>query len=76
MAQALTEVGVSGLAIMDFDAKQGKAAAKELRSQTGVDVRFYRLDVTNETAVEEAVADVAAHFGRIDTLISSAGVAK
>jgi NAD(P)-dependent dehydrogenase (short-subunit alcohol dehydrogenase family) len=31
------------------------------------------LDVTNETAITQAVADAEAHFGRIDVLVNNAG---
>lgn len=76
MAQALAEVGIQGIAIMDVDQKLGDHAAKELSSQTGVDVRFYQVDVRDEVAISNAVEDVVHHFGKIDVLVNSAGIAE
>lgn len=76
MTQALAEVGVSGIAIMDVNRELGDHAAQELSGQTGVDVRFYEVDVRDEQAISNAVEDVVNHFGKIDVLISSAGIAE
>jgi NAD(P)-dependent dehydrogenase (short-subunit alcohol dehydrogenase family) len=50
------------------DPQAGAAAADELGG------RFVRIDVTDEKSVEEAVADVEAHEGRVDVLINNAGI--
>lgn len=76
MAQALSEVGIRGIAIMDVQQELGDRSAKELSEQTGVDVRFYKVDVRDEKAVQEAVQDVHEHYGQIDILISAAGIAE
>lgn len=76
MTQALAEVGVEGIAILDVQQELGDQAARELAEQTGVDVRFYKVDVRDENAIQNAVADVVNHFGKIDVLISSAGIAE
>ena len=76
MAQALAEVDVSGIAIMDIQEELGDQAAAELASQTGIDVRFYQVDVRDEHAIADAVDDIVGHFGKIDVLISSAGIAE
>lgn len=76
MAQALAEAGVQGIAIMDVQKELGDHAAEELSSQTGVDVRFYQVDVRDGFAIANAVEDVVNHFGKIDILISSAGIAE
>lgn len=76
MAQALAEVGVKGIAIMDVNQKLGDQAAAELSHQTGVDVRFYKVDVRDETAIANAVEDIVEHYGGIDVLVSSAGIAE
>ncbi|KAK5005767.1 hypothetical protein LTR28_007306 [Elasticomyces elasticus] len=75
MAQALTEVGISGVAILDVQQELGDKAARELSEQTGVDVRFYRVDVRDGNGVREAIQDVVDHYGRIDVLINAAGIA-
>ena len=76
MAQGLTEAGIAGLAVVDANQELGEKAVEELSAGTGADVRFYKLDVTDDRAVLDAVADIVQHFGRIDTLISSAGIAE
>lgn len=76
MAQALAEVGIAGIAIMDVQQELGERSARALSEQTGVDVRFYKVDVRDGHAVHQAVQDVADHYGRIDILISAAGIAE
>lgn len=76
MAQALTEVGVRGIAIMDVQQELGDKAARELSEQTGVDVRFYKVDVRDGHAISQTVQDVVDHYGQLDILISAAGIAE
>lgn len=76
MAQALAEVGIQGIAIMDVQQELGDKAARELSEQTGIDVRFYRVDVRDGQAMSETVQDVVDHFGRLDILINAAGIAE
>jgi len=76
MAQALSEVGVKGIAIFDVQQELGEKSAQQLSAQTGVDVRFYKVDVRDEAAIQQAVQDVAAHYGHIDVLINAAGIAE
>ncbi|KAK4507682.1 hypothetical protein PRZ48_001417 [Zasmidium cellare] len=75
MAQALAEVGIQGIAIMDVQQELGDKAARELSEQTGIDVRFYRVDVRDGHAMGQTVQDVVDHFGRLDILINAAGIA-
>ncbi|TIA22161.1 NAD(P)-binding protein [Aureobasidium pullulans] len=75
MAQALSEVGVKGIAIFDVQQELGEKSAQHLSAQTGVDVRFYKVDVRDKAAIQQAVQDVATHYGRIDILINAAGIA-
>jgi len=76
MAQALAEVGCAGIAILDVQQELGDKAARDLSQQTGIPVRFYRVDVRDESAIQNAVRDVVDHFGKIDVLLSSAGIAE
>lgn len=48
-------------------------AARDVAGEGG-EVAAYRVDVTDEAAVEAIVADIAARWGRIDTLINNAAV--
>lgn len=75
MAQALAEVGVRGIAIMDVQQELGDKSARELSEQTGIDVRFYRVDVRDGAGMNGTVQDVVDHFGRLDILINAAGIA-
>jgi NAD(P)-dependent dehydrogenase (short-subunit alcohol dehydrogenase family) len=62
----------AAVAAFDVDAK-GEDLAKELRSRD-LNVRFWRCDVSREADVARVIDEVAAHFGRIDILVNSAGV--
>ncbi|KAM0708026.1 hypothetical protein Q7P35_004675 [Cladosporium inversicolor] len=75
MAQALAEVGVRGIAIMDVQQELGDKAARELSEQTGIDVRFYRIDVRDGQAMGQTIQDVVDHYGQLDILINAAGIA-
>ena len=75
MAQALAESGVKGIAILDL-LQDGEQAARELSEQTGVDCKFYPVDITKEAMVEQTVQQIADHYGRIDVLVNSAGIAE
>ena len=59
--------------VADLDREAAIATAREIdadtRRATGV-----AMDVTNEEAVNVAVAEVASRFGRIDVLVSNAGI--
>ena len=76
MAQALAEVGVRGIAILDVQRDIGEEAARSLQTQTGVDARFYGVDVRDAAGVRQTVEDVMGHFGALDVLINAAGIAE
>lgn len=76
MAQAFAEVGVRGIAILDVQKEIGDQAARDLSAQTGVDVRFYQVDVRDAEAVGHTVEDVVNHFGTLNVLINAAGIAE
>jgi 3-oxoacyl-[acyl-carrier protein] reductase len=42
----------------------------------GVNARFYAVDVTSMTAVEEAVTSVVKEMGRVDNLVNNAGITR
>ncbi|MBC6458825.1 SDR family oxidoreductase [Actinomadura sp. HBU206391] len=56
------------------DENRGRDAAREL-SRDGGDVRYLRLDVTDQAQIEVAVERVADEFGRLDALVNNAGIA-
>jgi 3-hydroxybutyrate dehydrogenase len=65
------EGGVPVIADLNFDAAD--AAAHEIRAQ-GRDAFAIAMNVADETAVERGVADTMAKYGRIDVLVSNAGI--
>lgn len=52
------------------DVERGREAAFSL----GRGARFVQLDVTSDSSVDAAIADIAQHEGRIDVLINNAGI--
>ena len=58
------------VAIFDIDRIQGERLAAELGDGKAV---FLSVDVTDPTAVEQAVRDVVARFGGLDILVNNAG---
>ena len=76
MAQAYAEVGVRGIAILDVQKEIGDKAARDLSDQTGVDARFYQVDVRNGDAVRQTIEDVVNYFGGLNVLINAAGIAE
>jgi 3-hydroxybutyrate dehydrogenase len=66
-----TEGGVPVIADLNFDAAD--ATAGEIKAQ-GRDALAVGMNVADETAVERGVADTMARYGRIDVLVSNAGI--
>ena len=78
-ARALLEHGVSHLAIFDVDEKQGAAALEHYQAASDGEipkpvVAFKKVDVTDETIVNDAVREVSDEFGGIDILLCFAGI--
>lgn len=73
MAQALAEAG-AGIAIAARDGKTNRESAAAIRADYGVDCQSYVCDVKDEASIVATVKAAAAHFGKIDILINSAGI--
>lgn len=69
VAAALIQRGAR-VVILDLPASKGEEAAAEL----GENARFVGVDVTKPEQVEAAVAEASAAWGRIDVLVSCAGI--
>ena len=76
MAQALAEVGVKAIALVDVQQQIGDAAAAELHESTGIPVQFYRVDIRDEKAITRVVARVIEEYGSLDVAINAAGIAE
>ena len=61
------------VAIMDLDGSGAERAAETLRRQ-GADAIAVAADVSHEALVEAGIAAVIAAFGRLDILVSNAGI--
>ena len=69
IAQTFAEAGAR-IAIADINLDAANKAAKDLGAgHIGVD-----MDVTDETAVQRGVDEVIAAYGRVDVLVSNAGI--
>jgi 3-hydroxybutyrate dehydrogenase len=59
--------------IADLDVDQANFTAREIRA-AGSGALAIGMDVTDEAAVEKGIADTMAKYGRIDILVSNAGI--
>ena len=59
--------------VADVDVASGEACVSAARS-AGHHVQFRELDVTNEAAVDEAIASAAREHGGLDVLVNNAGI--
>lgn len=60
------------VAIFDLNEQRGRALAEELGHEH---VAYFQTNVTDAQQVEQQVAEVIAHYGKVNTLISCAGIA-
>jgi 3-hydroxybutyrate dehydrogenase len=61
------------VAIADLNKDAAEATAKEIRASGGEAIGI-AMDVTDEKAVNDGIAAVVAAFGRVDILVSNAGI--
>lgn len=71
-AKKFAELGAK-VAILDRDVRAGEAAAK-IVAAGGPGASFFECDVAGETSVERSVEAVGKQFGRVDVLVSNAGI--
>jgi len=62
------------VAIADIDMEGANATVEQIRTDGGREAMAVHMDVTNEAEVTESMDAVARQFGRIDTLVSNAGI--
>lgn len=83
MARTLVESGANALAILDLDPAVSKEAAKDVEewftehggAQKGeVQAIGLGCDVSSEQAVKDAMQAVVDRFGKIDVLVTAAGI--
>ena len=61
------------VAVLELDVAAGSSVVDDLRGR-GVDAEFVPCDVTQEAAVQAAVAAVTARFAQLDVLVNNAGI--
>ena len=72
IARKFASEGAAGIILMDVRKEPLEAVRKQLE-ETGTQVRTYALDLKDYSAVEKAVQEVNAEFGKIDILVTCAG---
>jgi NAD(P)-dependent dehydrogenase (short-subunit alcohol dehydrogenase family) len=72
MARQLGKWGVT-VVLAARDPQKGETAAAKLRND-GLDVQFFKLDVTNKEDHAAAAAFLENNFGRLDILVNNAGI--
>ena len=70
-AQVLAAEGAR-IAIVDIDETAGHEAVERLQS-AGVDASLVAADLSQPARIQEVVAEVLGHFGRIDVLVNNVG---
>src|SRR5262245_38051408 len=61
--------------IADLNLEGARAAADEIKARgKGTDAFAVGMNVTEEASVEKGVEDTVARFGRVDVLVSNAGI--
>jgi NAD(P)-dependent dehydrogenase (short-subunit alcohol dehydrogenase family) len=73
IATALAEAG-SDVVLCGRDVARSHEVAQELAARTGRTVRGVGCDVTDEDSVQRLVDDTVSEHGRLDVLVTSAGV--
>lgn len=69
MALALSKQGAK-IAVFDIKESEGRKVVKKIRTFS----KFYKVDMSDEFNIKDAVGFVKKDFGRIDILINNAGV--
>uniref|UniRef100_UPI004049C4C1 SDR family NAD(P)-dependent oxidoreductase n=1 Tax=Brachybacterium sp. GPGPB12 TaxID=3023517 RepID=UPI004049C4C1 len=72
MAKGLAQHGAP-IVLADIDDATGQQAAKDLAAETGVEVSYRHLDVTDQAMVEKVVAEIDQEVGGIEILLNNAG---
>jgi NAD(P)-dependent dehydrogenase (short-subunit alcohol dehydrogenase family) len=71
-AKKFAELGAK-VAILDRDARAGVVAAKSINS-AGEASGFFECDVADEASVARSIKEMGSRYGRIDVLVSNAGI--
>lgn len=75
IARRLAEEGVSVI-IADINFEAAQAVAKEIEAQSSVNAVAVKVDVTDDQQVADMVQTAMQEFGKLDILVSNAGILK
>src|SRR4030042_2919604 len=63
--------------IFDINDEEGKKTVDELKKAGGKSkIGFFKVDITNETSVEQAIEKIIETEGKIDILVNNAGITR
>lgn len=74
MLRGMIESGATQVVILDLVEADAAAAAQELHADLGAEAVGYACDVASETSVREAFDRIKQKFGRVDALVTAAGI--
>jgi 3-oxoacyl-[acyl-carrier protein] reductase len=67
----------ANVAIFATNEERGNATVQEILSiNASLKVKFYKVDVSSKTQVDQAIADVLKEFGSVDILVNNAGIVR
>lgn len=75
MASALAQAGAT-LAIWGTNEAKNAAAIDRLKADGARDAKAWRVDVSDEKAVDVAMANVISQFGRVDSVFANSGIGR
>lgn len=73
MAEKFAESG-SNVVVADLNENQAKSVAEDLKHIYRIQALGVKMDVTNEEEVNNSIENIFNYFGKIDVLISNAGI--
>lgn len=71
MARGLAQQGAK---VAIFDVIDGTDTCEDIAGECGVQTKYYKVDVTDEDRIAEAVGEVVDDFGSINILLNNAGI--
>ncbi|KAK2765122.1 hypothetical protein FQN54_008821 [Arachnomyces sp. PD_36] len=74
VSRGLAEAGAH-IAMIYSTSKTASNTASELASETGVKVSAYQADVTQQSAIETTIQQIAKDFGKLDIIVANSGIA-
>ena len=74
ICERLAAEGCAGVAVADIREEEARATAEELRGPALHEAPALAMDVTEEESVQRGVQEAARRFGRLDIVVSNAGI--